>query len=137
VTDDTADPRRSHVLTEDGRMDQPQAFDRPPPSIALPAVHAPGRRQRQMPTEDPGMPDGDGRSTVPTKPDSSQIEVVGMSAHFEVYKDKAGQWRFRLKAANGETVASGESYPTEANAERGCEAVKRAAAEADIKVVAA
>ncbi|RAG82186.1 DUF1508 domain-containing protein [Streptacidiphilus pinicola] len=55
-----------------------------------------------------------------------------MSAHFEVYQDKAHQWRFRLKAGNGEVVASGEGYPTKANAERGCEAVKRAAAEADI-----
>lgn len=55
-----------------------------------------------------------------------------MSAHFEVYEDKAHQWRFRLKAGNGEIVAVGEAYETKANAERGCEAVKRAAAEADV-----
>lgn len=29
---------------------------------------------------------------------------------FELYKDGNGQWRWRLKAANGEIVASGESY---------------------------
>ncbi|MFC1405775.1 MULTISPECIES: DUF1508 domain-containing protein [Streptacidiphilus] len=57
-----------------------------------------------------------------------------MSAHFEVYEDKANQWRFRLKAGNGETVASGEGYPTKAVAIKGVEAVKRAAAEADIKI---
>ncbi|WP_042434929.1 YegP family protein [Streptacidiphilus anmyonensis] len=56
-----------------------------------------------------------------------------MSAHFEVYEDKAHQWRFRLKAGNGEIVAVGESYPTRTIAEKGCEAVKRAAAEADIR----
>ncbi|RAG84348.1 DUF1508 domain-containing protein [Streptacidiphilus pinicola] len=55
-----------------------------------------------------------------------------MPAHLEVYGDKAHQWRFRLKAGNGEIVAVGESHPTKASAERGCEAVKRAAAEADI-----
>ncbi|MHA6760221.1 YegP family protein [Streptacidiphilus sp. PAMC 29251] len=57
-----------------------------------------------------------------------------MSAHFEVYEDKVHMWRFRLKAANGEIVASGDSYPTRSGAEKGCEAVKRAAAEADVKV---
>ena len=59
-----------------------------------------------------------------------------MSAHFEVYEDKAHQWRFRLKAGKGEVVAVGESYPTKAGAEKGCDAVKRAAAEADIKEAA-
>ncbi|SEM20022.1 YegP family protein [Streptacidiphilus jiangxiensis] len=52
-----------------------------------------------------------------------------MSAHFQVDEDKAHQGRFRLKAGNGEIVAVGESCPTKANAERGCEAVKCAAAD--------
>lgn len=30
--------------------------------------------------------------------------------YFEVYKDKAGEWRWRLKAANHEILASGEGY---------------------------
>ena len=55
-----------------------------------------------------------------------------MAAKFEVYQDRGGEVRFRLKAANGEVVASGESYPTKAGAHAGCEAVKRAAADADI-----
>ncbi len=29
---------------------------------------------------------------------------------FELYKDGQGLWRWRLKAANGEIIASGESY---------------------------
>lgn len=29
---------------------------------------------------------------------------------FEIYKDASGEWRFRLKAANGEIIATGESY---------------------------
>jgi uncharacterized protein YegP (UPF0339 family) len=48
-----------------------------------------------------------------------------MAGKFEVYQDKAGEYRFRLKARNGEIMASGESYPTKAEAKEGCEAVKR------------
>jgi len=33
-----------------------------------------------------------------------------------VYEDKAGKFRFRLKAGNGETVAVGEAYETMAGA---------------------
>lgn len=55
-----------------------------------------------------------------------------MAAKFEVYEDKSGQFRFRLKAGNGEVVATGESYPTKAAAHKGCEAVQRAAAGAEI-----
>ena len=29
---------------------------------------------------------------------------------FEIYKDKAGEFRFRLKAANGQIIATGEGY---------------------------
>ena len=53
-----------------------------------------------------------------------------MAAKFEIYQDARGEWRFRLKAGNGEIVATGESYPTRAGALKGVEAVKRAAAEA-------
>ncbi|MFT5500439.1 MAG: hypothetical protein ACI88G_000568, partial [Woeseiaceae bacterium] len=33
-----------------------------------------------------------------------------MSGKFEVYKDKAGEHRFRLKAGNGEVILSSEGY---------------------------
>ena len=58
-----------------------------------------------------------------------------MAGKFEVYEDKSGQWRFRLKAGNGEIVASGESYPTKDGARKGCEAVQRAAGGAKIEEV--
>lgn len=41
-----------------------------------------------------------------------------MAAKFEISKDKAGKFRFHLKAANGEIVAASEAYETKANAER-------------------
>ena len=58
-----------------------------------------------------------------------------MAGKFEVYEDKAGQYRFRLKAGNGEIVAQGESYPTKDGARKGCEAVQRAADGATIEEV--
>ena len=50
-----------------------------------------------------------------------------MAGKFEVYEDKAGKFRFRLKAGNGEIVAVGEAYETLAAAKEGCAAVQRAA----------
>jgi hypothetical protein len=55
-----------------------------------------------------------------------------MSGKFEVYEDARQQYRFRLKAGNGEIVASGEAYPDKATARKGCEAVQRAADGASI-----
>jgi uncharacterized protein YegP (UPF0339 family) len=54
---------------------------------------------------------------------------VAMAAKFEVYKSGA-QFRWRLKAGNGEIVATGEAYKTRSGAMDGVEAVKRAAAAA-------
>ena len=50
-----------------------------------------------------------------------------MAGKFEVYEDKAGEFRFRLKAGNGEIVAVGEGYESRSGAHEGCEAVQRAA----------
>jgi uncharacterized protein YegP (UPF0339 family) len=55
-----------------------------------------------------------------------------MAGKFEVYKDRAGKFRFRLKASNGQIVASGEGYESKAAAKKGCESVQNAAAGASI-----
>jgi uncharacterized protein YegP (UPF0339 family) len=34
---------------------------------------------------------------------------------YELYKDKIGEWRWRLKAANGEILAFGEGYKNKAD----------------------
>ena len=44
---------------------------------------------------------------------------------FEVYTDKAGEYRFRLKATNGQIIAVGEGYKAKASCLGGVEAVKR------------
>lgn len=55
-----------------------------------------------------------------------------MAGKFEIYKDKAGEFRFRLKAANGETIASSEGYSSKAACESGIESVKKNASDAEI-----
>ncbi|MEY9888664.1 uncharacterized protein YegP (UPF0339 family) [Catenulispora sp. MAP12-49] len=52
-----------------------------------------------------------------------------MAGKFEVYKDKAGKFRFRLKAGNGEIIAVGEAYESKASAISGIQSI-RANAEA-------
>jgi uncharacterized protein YegP (UPF0339 family) len=52
-----------------------------------------------------------------------------MAGKFEVYKDKAGKFRFRLKAGNGEIIAIGEAYDSKAGAISGIQSI-RANAEA-------
>lgn len=54
---------------------------------------------------------------------------------FEWYKDKAGKFRFRLKAANGETIANSESYNSKDSCVNGIESVKKSAPVAKIKEV--
>ncbi len=56
---------------------------------------------------------------------------------FEVYKDKAGEFRFRLKARNGEIVATGESYKAKASCLKGIESIKKNAPEAPVVKVEA
>lgn len=52
---------------------------------------------------------------------------------FEVYADKAGELRFRLKAGNGQIIAIGEGYKTKANCLNGIESVKKNAPDAPIE----
>lgn len=56
-----------------------------------------------------------------------------MGGSFELYKDKAGQHRFRLKAGNGEIIAVGEAYNSKAAAEKGIASVKSNAPDAPVK----
>ena len=50
-----------------------------------------------------------------------------MPSKFEIYKDKKGEFRFRLFAANGEIIATGERYPDKAACKKGIAAIKKAA----------
>ena len=52
---------------------------------------------------------------------------------FEVYNDKRGEVRFRLKATNGQIIAASESYTSLAGCMNGIESVKKNAAEAAVE----
>ncbi len=51
---------------------------------------------------------------------------------FEVYQDKSGGYRFRLKAANGEVIATGESYKSKTSCLNGIESIRKNAPKAQI-----
>lgn len=48
-----------------------------------------------------------------------------MAGKFELFKDPRGQYRFRLKAGNGEPILSSESYAQRAGAQNGIESVRQ------------
>jgi len=51
---------------------------------------------------------------------------------FEMYQDKAGEFRFRLKARNGEIIGTSEGYTAKAGCLNGIESVKKNALDAEI-----
>lgn len=48
-----------------------------------------------------------------------------MAGKFEVYADKGGDYRFRLKAGNGEIILSSEGYSSKSACMNGVESVKK------------
>ena len=51
---------------------------------------------------------------------------------FEVYEDKGGEFRFRLKATNGQVIAVSEGYKAKAGCLNGIESVQKNAVDANI-----
>lgn len=47
-----------------------------------------------------------------------------MAGSFELFKDKSDEFRFRLKAGNGEIILASEGYKQRASAENGIESVR-------------
>jgi len=52
-----------------------------------------------------------------------------MAGTFEIFKDKAGEFRFRLKATNGQTILASEGYKDKSGCNNGIESVKKNAPE--------
>jgi uncharacterized protein YegP (UPF0339 family) len=55
-----------------------------------------------------------------------------MAGKFELYTDKSGEYRFRLKAGNGEVIAVSEGYSSKSAALNGIDSVRRNAADAEV-----
>ena len=51
---------------------------------------------------------------------------------FEIYQDKAGEFRFRLKAKNGEIIATSEGYKAMKSCQNGIASVQKNAPEAAV-----
>ena len=51
---------------------------------------------------------------------------------FEMYVDNAGEFRFRLKATNGEIIAASEGYKAKESCENGIQSVRENAPVAEI-----
>ncbi len=64
-----------------------------------------------------------------TEPDFSKLT----NPKFELYQDKHGTYRFRLKARNGEIIAVSEIYSAKAGCLNGIESVRRNAADASVE----
>ena len=66
--------------------------------------------------------------------ENQTVEGYAAEKHpkFEVYTDKAGEFRFRLKATNGQVIAVSEGYKAIASCLNGIESVKKNAREAEV-----
>lgn len=66
--------------------------------------------------------------------ENQTVEGYAVEKHpkFEIYNDKAGEFRFRLKATNGQVIAVSEGYKALAGCLNGVESVKENAPEAEI-----
>jgi uncharacterized protein YegP (UPF0339 family) len=51
-----------------------------------------------------------------------------MAGKFELYKDKAGEFRFRLKSSNGQTLLASEGYKSKDSASNRVKSVQKNAA---------
>lgn len=55
-----------------------------------------------------------------------------MAGKFEVYVDKSGKFRFRLKAGNGQVIAVGEAYESKEGCLNGIESIRKNAPDAPV-----
>lgn len=75
------------------------------------------------------------KKTAPIARVENQTEEdIEVKTHpkFEMYQDKGGEFRFRLKARNGKIIAVSEGYTARAGCLNGIESVQKNAPEAEI-----
>jgi len=75
-------------------------------------------------------------STMETQTVVSADKRAGPMPKFEVYRDAAGKFRFRLRAANNEIIAASEAYETKAGCNNGIQSVMKNAPKATVKDLA-
>ncbi|MCR5808739.1 MAG: YegP family protein [Clostridiales bacterium] len=77
------------------------------------------------------------RNAPIAKVEDQTVEGYEVMKHpkFEIYTDKAGELRFRLKARNGQIIAVSEGYKSMKSCLNGIDSVRRNAPEAPIEMV--
>ena len=55
-----------------------------------------------------------------------------MAGKFELWTDKGGDWRFNLKASNGQVIATSQGYASKASAMNGIDSVRSNAPGAEV-----
>lgn len=74
------------------------------------------------------------KNSVPAEVEDQTAEDVQVQKHpkFELYKDKRSEYRFRLTATNGQTIAASQAYKEKEGCQKGIDSVKTNAPEAEI-----
>ena len=70
---------------------------------------------------------------APVEDQTGEDRAAMPNPKFEMYRDKAGQYRFRLKARNGRIVGVSEAYNSRTGCVNGIESVKINASQAEIE----
>ena len=76
-----------------------------------------------------------GIESVRKNAEIAKVEDIGESVtnpKFQIYEDKAGEFRFRLTARNGEIIATSEGYKAKASCLNGIESVRKNALDSEI-----
>jgi len=55
-----------------------------------------------------------------------------MAGKFEVYEDKGGKFRFRLKAGNGQVIATGQGYTSKESCLNGIDSIRKNSPDAPV-----
>ncbi|MBR1483665.1 MAG: YegP family protein [Ruminococcus sp.] len=74
------------------------------------------------------------RNNAASEVEDQTVEGFEVKKHpkYEMYTDKRGEVRFRLKAKNGEIIATSEGYKRKASALNGIDSIKRNAPDAPV-----
>ena len=62
-------------------------------------------------------------------------EETQTNPKYELYQDKAGEFRFRLKAGNGQNIGKSEGYKAKASAKKGIASIGKNAPDASVIVM--
>jgi uncharacterized protein YegP (UPF0339 family) len=76
------------------------------------------------------LPVGPGRGKVCQPTFRNRGRAVAYK--FEIFKDKAGEFRVRFRASNGEVMFSSEGYASKSSAKNMIESIKKNAPDADV-----